>query len=311
MNHDIKNTYKRNIGRNLYDDECVKISDNLDSVFHDIRNMKVEYFTFIYCEKGDLIIELNNTVFHLYKNDILVCLPNSLVTQIEVKHELKLKIIRFSNRFAHRMTQTEKGTWKVMEHLHLNPVRHLNKKESYVLKKYVELVSEKQKETTDKFQKDILIYIASAMFGEMIAMAHKNSGKDNTKDKAEDSLRQSDYIFNNFMEAVTADKGRHRTIGYYAEMLCYTPKYLSSIVKKVCGKNALTLINENAVEHIIAELKYTDKNIKQIAFDFNFSNNAFFSKFFKLHTGISPTEYRNRNSRNEDRLTETERKSDN
>lgn len=141
----------------------------------------------------------------------------------------------------------------------------------------------------------------------MIAIAYQNSYEDCTDDSSEECLRQSDYIFNNFMEAVTADKGRHRTIGYYAEMLCYTPKYLSTIVKKVCGKNALTLINDNAIEHIIAELKYSDKNIKQIAFDFNFSNNSFFSKFFKMHTGISPTEYRNNIIKNEDGKTETEK----
>lgn len=175
-----------------------------------------------------------------------------------------------------------------------------DEKRMYCIEKYIDLISDKIDVDADKFQKDILMHIASAMFTEMIAIAYQNSYEDCTDDSSEECLRQSDYIFNNFMEAVTADKGRHRTIGYYAEMLCYTPKYLSTIVKKVCGKNALTLINDNAIEHIIAELKYSDKNIKQIAFDFNFSNNSFFSKFFKMHTGISPTEYRNNIIKNED-----------
>lgn len=307
MNKDIRNIYNQETSKNFYDNDYVKITDRLDYIFHESKSEKIEEFTFVYCEKGKLKIELNNTVFCLHKNDILVCLPNSLINLIEEKSDNKLIIICFSNRLAHRMTQTEKGTWKMMEHLHVCPVRHMTKNECVVLKKYIDLISDKIDADADKFQKDILMHIASAMFTEMIAIAYQNSNEDCTDDSSEECLRQSDYIFNNFMEAVTADKGRHRTIGYYAEMLCYTPKYLSTIVKKVCGKNALTLINDNAIEHIIAELKYSDKNIKQIAFDFNFSNNSFFSKFFKMHTGISPTEYRNNIIKNEDGKTETEK----
>lgn len=66
-------------------------------------------------------------------------------------------------------------------------------------------------------------------------------------------------------------------------------------------KNALKIINENAIEQIISELKFSEKNIKQIAFDFNFSNNSFFSKFFKKHMGCSPTEYRNNNVKEDSR----------
>lgn len=293
MNKNTRSIHNQEARKNIYDNDYVKITDLTAYIFHESKSIKVEDFTFIYCEKGELKIEFNNTIFCLHQNDILACLPNSIITMAEGQSENKQQTICFSNRFAHRMTQTGKGTWKVMEHLHVNPVIHLSKNESAVLKKYIDLVSDKINMDTDKFQKDILMYIASAMFTEMIAIAYQNSNEDSSSEGYEDSLRQSDYIFNNFMEAVTADKGRHRTIGYYAEMLCYTPKYLSTIVKKVCGKNALTLINENAIEHIIAELKYSDKNIKQIAFDFNFSNNSFFSKFFKMHTGISPTEYRN------------------
>lgn len=290
MNDNMKNTHKQYGRHNYCTDNHVYITDNFDAILQYQRSIEIEAFTFIYCESGKIDIELNNSTFHLYKNDLIVCFPNSTITLISEKDEQKLIIIRFSNRFVHRLTQTEKGKWRIMEHLHTHPIKHLNKDEHSIFKKYLDLISYKTKKTTDKYQRDILMYIASAMFEEMIAEAYKNSYEEENK---ENSLRQSDYIFNNFMEAVTDDKGRHRTIGYYAEMLCYTPKYLSTIVKKVCGKNALTLINENAIENIIAELKYSDKNIKQIAFDFNFSNNSFFSKFFKLHTGISPTEYRN------------------
>lgn len=94
------------------------------------------------------------------------------------------------------------------------------------------------------------------------------------------------------MEALAADNGKHRTLDYYANLFCYSPKYLSRIIKQISGKNALSLIHENAIEHIISELKYSNKSIKEIAIAFEFSNISFFAQYVKKHLGVTPSEYR-------------------
>ena len=103
----------------------------------------------------------------------------------------------------------------------------------------------------------------------------------------------TDFIFKQFMEALTADNGKHRTLTYYADLFCYSPKYLSRIVKQISGKNALTLIHENAIEHIIPELRHSNKSIKEISVDFEFPNVSFFAQYVKKYLGMTPTEYRN------------------
>lgn len=45
-------------------------------------------------------------------------------------------------------------------------------------------------------------------------------------------VAQPDFIFKQFMEALAADNGKHRTLEYYAEMFCYSPKYLSRVIKR-------------------------------------------------------------------------------
>lgn len=109
------------------------------------------------------------------------------------------------------------------------------------------------------------------------------------------SVKQPDFIFKQFMEALTADNGKHRTLTYYANLFCYSPKYLSRIVKQISGKNALTLIHENAIEHIIPELRHSNKSIKEISVDFEFPNVSFFAQYVKKYLGMTPTEYRNSN----------------
>jgi AraC-like DNA-binding protein len=39
-------------------------------------------------------------------------------------------------------------------------------------------------------------------------------------------------------------------------------------------------------------LRYSDDSIKEIVYKLNFQSASVFNKFFKLHTGMSPSEYR-------------------
>lgn len=96
------------------------------------------------------------------------------------------------------------------------------------------------------------------------------------------------------MEELMSDNGQHRSVSYYADKLCYSPKYLSRIVKQIRGKNALSIINEHAVECIKYELKYSSKSIKEIALDLDFPNLSFFTKYTKKHLGMTPTQFRSK-----------------
>ncbi len=61
------------------------------------------------------------------------------------------------------------------------------------------------------------------------------------------------------MELLSEDKGMHRSVSYYADVLCYTPKHFSKVIKQACGRTPLDLINETAVEHIKYRLKRSEK----------------------------------------------------
>ena len=108
-----------------------------------------------------------------------------------------------------------------------------------------------------------------------------------------ESIKQSDYILRKFIEMLSKDNGIHRSVGYYADALCYSPKHFSKVIKQACGRTPLDLINESAIEHIKYRLKHSDKSIKEIAEEFNFPNQSFFGKYVKSYLGMSPARYRN------------------
>lgn len=105
-------------------------------------------------------------------------------------------------------------------------------------------------------------------------------------------IRQGDLLFRRFMELLAENGGMERSVSAYAEKLCITPKYLSSLSKKVSGRTALSWIHQFTIDAIIKRLRYSNMTIKEISDTMNFPNISFFGKFVKSQTGMSPSEYR-------------------
>jgi AraC family transcriptional activator of pobA len=83
-----------------------------------------------------------------------------------------------------------------------------------------------------------------------------------------------------------------RGVAFYADKLCLSPKYLSALVKSICGYTVQELVFRAIVRKSIFWLKNTQKTIQEIADDLNFPNASAFGTFFKKQVGLSPFYYR-------------------
>ena len=71
--------------------------------------------------------------------------------------------------------------------------------------------------------------------------------------------------------------------------------HITQVLNEVHGKNFFTFINEYRVEEVIARFNDPANNnftILAIAFDSGFNSKATFNSIFKLQTGMTPSEYR-------------------
>ena len=82
---------------------------------------------------------------------------------------------------------------------------------------------------------------------------------------------------------------------FYANKLYITPKYLTMVVKEVSGKSAKDWITEYIIQEIKFLLKNSSLNIQEIAIRTHFSNQTSLGRFFRKHTGVSPSFYRTQN----------------
>lgn len=106
------------------------------------------------------------------------------------------------------------------------------------------------------------------------------------------SYSSADLIFKRFMTLVTENTPRHRDVAFYAEKLCITPKYLTTVCKQASGKPASEIIGTYATNHIKRLLRSTEKSVKEVAHEAGFDNLSFFGKYVRRELGVSPREFR-------------------
>jgi AraC-like DNA-binding protein len=78
----------------------------------------------------------------------------------------------------------------------------------------------------------------------------------------------------------------------YADFLKISRAHLNNISKKVFGQPVSVIIKERLLTEIKRELLFSNKSVKEISYEMNFSDDSNFIRFFKKHTGINPNEYR-------------------
>lgn len=84
----------------------------------------------------------------------------------------------------------------------------------------------------------------------------------------------------------------HRDIGFYADKLCMTNKYLSALLKQETGMTALEWIERFVVLYAKGCLSSTTMTIQEISDELDFPSQSVFGKYFKRVEGISPKAYR-------------------
>lgn len=104
--------------------------------------------------------------------------------------------------------------------------------------------------------------------------------------------RRVNELFNEFMERLETDYRKAHGVAYFASAMNITPKYLNNIVKRITGHTTKSVIDHYVILQLKLCLQDKERSIKQLAWDFHFSDAAFFCRYFKQKTGMTPQQFR-------------------
>ncbi len=255
---------------------------------------RFEGLMMIYCGKGRATLTVNLNEYDLGEGHLTIVSPEKIVKATcacdTATDEVSLVIVAMSQKFASEIHVDFKRLMNEALALKRANGIILSEEHQSLLEDYFKLLAGVV--TADnRFKDNTLTSLVSSMIS---FVAGVWSEKMDRLDEAElQSSNRSRMVFEQFIRLVGEYHTRYRNVGFYADKLCLTPKYLSKLIKNSSGKSAPEWIDAFVILEAKNLLKYSDISIKEIVYRLNFPNQSVFYKFFKCRTGMTPSEYRN------------------
>lgn len=284
-----------NIGTRMTEKSIKSLSIDDVVLIEDIRDLKMESLTKVdmlislICLNGKGEAEIDNSRHSVSKNDMMIILPGSVLSNTMVSPDFEARIICLSMEIVMRLICSGKRIWHKPLFFAQNPVIRIGEEEVSLINKYYDLLYTRMRQPERHYSSDIIESLLRAAIYEIFTyMETLDISPDSVSDK------RADELFSNFINLLRRCEVRPRNITFYSNHLCVSAKYLSSVCKSVSGKNASEWIKNYVTQDIIRLFKYSTLSIKEIAAYLDFPNISSFGKYVRKYLGESPTTCRRR-----------------
>lgn len=239
---------------------------------------------------GEIGLEVNLSHYTLKPDSVAVLGPDCLIqTRSAEGDDLEAYLLIVSESFMRDINLDINMLTSARMHASPANIIYLSEDESSLMKKYFSLIHSNTSVNSDeKCVRSISRCLISATVYQLIQFSINHPQANTTGSHVK--TRRSSYV-KDFIHLVHEYHRRERSVAFYASKLFISPKYLSLIVKESTGRSAAEWIDEYVLLEAKNLLRFSGKNVQQIAYDLNFTNQSSFGKYFKHLTGMSPTEY--------------------
>ncbi len=271
-----------------YNDGEIFFADNITSIPGLMEKFKVNFIAYLMVVDGSLSLELNSLPYQLKKNCSLIVDRKTVINNVQHSDDFRCLICAMSTDMG--FSFINKSLMQSVMHILTHPVIEMGQNEMDLMVKYYELLVFKMDHPDMNFGHETMRNIIRCFAYDLLSNINKHLNRDN-----DDMLRQGDRIFRRFMLQLADNTNVNRSVKSYADELCVSPKYLTSVCRKHSEYTASELISSAVMSRIKQLLLYSDMSIKEIATEMGFDNLSFFGKYVKKHLGLSPNNYRKAN----------------
>ena len=255
---------------------------------------RLDAYVAMFCMDGEMEVSINLDTYHVTRNQLVICIPGNIMRVNRQTETGTCMVLAASSDFMSSMKMDFNALFKDILNILSSPCINLEDNETWLFNRYVSLGRELigwGDPSLDK--REALGSLISSFFYALGSSLTRRLDEIRKEDGFIGPASRSKLIFDQFIHLVNNHHAEYRCVDFYARKLNLTPKYLSKVVKQVSGRSAPDWIDSYVILEAKNMLRYSDMPIKQIMFNLNFDNHSVFYKYFKSHTGMTPTEYRN------------------
>ena len=256
-----------------------------------------EYLCHAYCYGGYCTFERNGQTFRFEAGDcLIIARRGDLVMNLKESEDFRVDVIYVTQKFIEMSTPQSNYGMRGQLFLFQNPIMKLKPEQQEICRLNFEAVKRRLKQTDHHFRHDALMNSVECMIIDFFDFHSKLYPADKISS-------QQHQLMEEFMAMLErGDFRQNRDIGYYADKLCVTSKYLSEVCKKVSGLPAafwITRYTSLDISRLLRErLRVGDRrsgfrySFTDISDMFGFSSLSHFSRYVLTNLGAKPSEFR-------------------
>lgn len=171
-----------------------------------------------------------------------------------------------------------------------NEALHLSENERNIIVDCMQKIREELMIPTDKHSKALIVDNIKLFLDNCIRFYDRQFiMRENLNS---DLLARFELLLNNYFNSQLPLTQGLPTVKYCADQLCLSTNYFSDLLKKETGLSANKHIQQRILDTAMNRLAGSNKPISEISYEIGFQYPQHFARWFKLHKGITPDEYR-------------------
>lgn len=250
------------------------------------EHVLIDFGAIIICRRGTATLRVDFKEWQLLAGSVITLFPNDMVFLTCASGDFQVEMLRFDQAMLREASLQ-------LEHT----VYHILRKDR--CKRDVSFV----REIIDGMFSLLRVYFrqeACACLDQLVLyqlktffLGYYDWTSRHSEETAEDkNSRRTNELFGQFMESLEKNYKQSRDVAYYADLIHITSKYLNTIVRRMTPCTPKEIIDHYVILQLKLLLRTSDKSIKQISWEYHFSDASFFCRYFKTHTGTTPQLFR-------------------
>ncbi|SHF84090.1 Helix-turn-helix domain-containing protein [Flavobacterium fontis] len=249
---------------------------------------RLNYYSLIWIKKGNGVAKADFSEYNFTQNSLFAFSPYQPF-MFQTDEQMEGVVLNFHPDFfcIHKHQQEVACNGVLFNNIYNPPFVLINENASNTFKMLLEqIIDEMQKPALAQYE--LLVSYLKII----LITASRLKAEQQTEIQINPEENKEPFILQNLKNYIETHFKTKHSASDYANLLNVSANALAKITKTHFNKTLTDLISERIIIEAKRELYLTNKAVKEIAYELGYTDEYYFSRFFKKNADISPQAYR-------------------